>query len=574
MAKDTQGRAARRDPGLPGRRRTRAATDREGREGADATRWPAASGSTSTTRTARCGSTSRRWSTCAASARTFGSGSGWAKTRGEPFGSPRHFRISVPSNYETSQEECSRLGGSDTPDHRGCPPARGRRATRFGAQTGAIGHVGDRPDRSERAYPRARRESRNRRNAQRGEVLAVQRAHQGGRGGGQLPVHHHRAERGGRAGRRTSASSRSRRSSASSEIVWDTIAFHDIAGLVAGASKGEGLGNQFLREHPRDRRARPRRARPRRPERHPLRGQRRPGPRHRHDRDRADLRRSRAGRAAPHARRARGARRRQAARSPRSSGSRAVIAALQAGRPARTVPVPEDAPDVARLLQPLTAKPVLFVANVDEGSDEVPAAVAEHAADARARGVVAISSRLEAELSELDDDEAATMRAELGVSESGLQRVVRGAFELLELDAFFTAGEAKPAQCWHLRRGLTAWHAAGEIHTRHPEGLRARRGDRLEGPRRRRRLRGRPRPRHAAARGPRLRDGRRRRADGEVHAVVTSWQRDGAWPARAARTPCVPRRPSWCGTRAWQGSAGGRRPSCLRRGRRASWPAR
>jgi len=141
-----------------------------------------------------------------------------------------------------------------------------------------------------------------------------------------------------------------------------------------------------------------------------------------------------------------------------------VIAALQAGRPARTVAVPEEAPDVARLLQPLTAKPVLFVANVDEGSDEVPEAVSAHAA-AHGAGVVAISSRLEAELSELDDDEAATMRSELGVSESGLQRVVRGAFDLLQLDAFFTAGEDKPAQCWHLRRGLSAWHAAGQIHS-------------------------------------------------------------------------------------------------------------
>jgi ribosome-binding ATPase YchF (GTP1/OBG family) len=57
------------------------------------------------------------------------------------------------------------------------------------------------------------------------------------------------------------------------------------------------------------------------------------------------------------------------------------------------------------------------------------------------------------------------MRDELGVAESGLDRVVRGAFGLLELLAFFTAGEDKPAQSWHLRRGLTAWHAAGSIHS-------------------------------------------------------------------------------------------------------------
>ena len=57
------------------------------------------------------------------------------------------------------------------------------------------------------------------------------------------------------------------------------------------------------------------------------------------------------------------------------------------------------------------------------------------------------------------------MRADLGLSESGLQRVVRGAFSLLELVAFFTAGEDKPAQSWHLRRGLSVWHAAGMIHS-------------------------------------------------------------------------------------------------------------
>jgi ribosome-binding ATPase YchF (GTP1/OBG family) len=78
---------------------------------------------------------------------------------------------------------------------------------------------------------------------------------------------------------------------------------------------------------------------------------------------------------------------------------------------------------------------------------------------------VSVSARLEAELSELGPEEAAAMRAELGLSESGLDAVVRGAFALLELIAFFTAGEDKPAQSWHLRRGLTVWHAAGAIHS-------------------------------------------------------------------------------------------------------------
>ena len=94
----------------------------------------------------------------------------------------------------------------------------------------------------------------------------------------------------------------------------------------------------------------------------------------------------------------------------------------------------------------------------------MPAAIAEYAAAQGARAV-AVSARLEAELGDADDEEAAEMRADLGLAESGLQTVVRGAFELLDLIAFFTAGEDKPAQSWHLRRGLTAWHAAGQIHS-------------------------------------------------------------------------------------------------------------
>jgi ribosome-binding ATPase YchF (GTP1/OBG family) len=130
----------------------------------------------------------------------------------------------------------------------------------------------------------------------------------------------------------------------------------------------------------------------------------------------------------------------------------------------RTVPAPADAPGAVRELQPLTSKPVLYVVNVEEGSGEVPPAIAARAAEEGALAV-AVSSRLEAELSELDDEEAATMREELGAGPSSLDQVVSGAFALLDELTFFTAGEAKPAQSWHLTRGLTAWHAAGEIHT-------------------------------------------------------------------------------------------------------------
>ena len=248
-----------------------------------------------------------------------------------------------------------------------------------------------------------------------------------------------------------------------SNIVPDTIDFHDIAGLVAGASKGEGLGNQFLaniREtdaivhvvrahhdanviHPEG-------------DVDPLRDTSTIDTELIYaDLEQAERRLDRV------VRQARGGDRAVVAEE---RWLRAVVDALQSGRPARTVPVPEDAPDALRNLHPLTSKPVLFVANVDEGTDEVPPEIAEFAVTQGAVAV-AVSSRIEAELSELDDEDAETMRAELGVSESGLQRVVRGAYDLLELIAFFTAGEDKPAQSWHLRRGLTAWHAAGEIHS-------------------------------------------------------------------------------------------------------------
>jgi GTP-binding protein YchF len=248
-----------------------------------------------------------------------------------------------------------------------------------------------------------------------------------------------------------------------SSIVPDTIQVHDIAGLVAGAHKGEGLGNQFLaniretdailhvvRAHGDDNVIHPE-------------GRVDPAA----DIETieteliyADLEQAER----RHARVVRDARSGDRVAVAEEAWLRAVVEALQAGRPARTVPVPDDAPNAMRDLSPLTGKPVLFIANVDEGDDAVPAVVAAHA-EAIGAKAVAVSSRIEAELSELDDEDAAVMREELGVAESGLERVVRGAFALLELNAFFTAGEAKPAQSWHLRRGLTAWHAAGQIHS-------------------------------------------------------------------------------------------------------------
>ncbi len=251
-----------------------------------------------------------------------------------------------------------------------------------------------------------------------------------------------------------------------SKIVWDTIAFHDIAGLVAGAHKGEGLGNQFLSNiRETDAIVHVVRAHTDEGVVHP---EGRVDPLHDietietelifADLEQAERRLDRVVRIA------RGGDRHAIAEE---KWLRAVIEALQAGLPARTVPVPDDAADAMSLLSPLTAKPVLFVANIDEGAhppDEVPPAIAEYAASVGARAV-AVSARLEAELGELTDEDAEAMRADLELSQSSLQTVVRGAFSLLDLVAFFTAGEDKPAQSWHLRRGLSVWHAAGQIHS-------------------------------------------------------------------------------------------------------------
>ncbi|HEU4701334.1 MAG TPA: redox-regulated ATPase YchF [Conexibacter sp.] len=248
-----------------------------------------------------------------------------------------------------------------------------------------------------------------------------------------------------------------------SEVVHDTIAFHDIAGLVRGASEGEGLGNKFL-ANIRETDAIVHVVRAHRDENvvHP---EGRVDPRADIDTIETELTYADLEQAERRLERVtKAARGGDKAARAEQAWLEQLIAALHAGRPARTVPPPEDAPNALRDLQPLTAKPVLFVANVDEGSDVVPDEVAAHA-EAHGARAVAVSSRIEAELSELDDEEAAAMREELGIAESGLQRVVRGAFALLDLIAFFTAGEAKPAQSWHLRRGLTAWHAAGEIHS-------------------------------------------------------------------------------------------------------------
>ncbi|HKC93652.1 MAG TPA: redox-regulated ATPase YchF, partial [Nitrospira sp.] len=116
--------------------------------------------------------------------------------------------------------------------------------------------------------------------------------------------------------------------------------------------------------------------------------------------------------------------------------------------------------------QLLSAKPVLFVANVSEGpnADEAMVKTVREFAEQRQARVVTICGQLEAELSSLPDSERADYLKEMGLTESGLVRLTREAYALLNLITFFTAGETE-SRAWPLRKGLTAPQAAGKIHS-------------------------------------------------------------------------------------------------------------
>ena len=247
-------------------------------------------------------------------------------------------------------------------------------------------------------------------------------------------------------------------------VVHETIQFHDIAGLVRGAHQGEGLGNKFLAN-----------IRETDAILHVVRAHDDPQVVHPEGRvdpladvetietellfadlEQAERRLERVSKQAKSLDKAAVAEERWL---------RSVVDALREGRAVRTVPEPADAPGAAVRLAALTSKPVLYVANVAEGESlEPPPELVAHAEGRDARAT-AVSARLDAELSELDDDEASAMREELGVVESGLETVIRESFELLHLIQFFTGGQDKEARAWAIPRGTRARSAAGAIHT-------------------------------------------------------------------------------------------------------------
>jgi len=140
---------------------------------------------------------------------------------------------------------------------------------------------------------------------------------------------------------------------------------------------------------------------------------------------------------------------------------------LSAGHPARTHPVPEGMGAAFRDCHLLTAKPVLYVANVDEGSlregNAHSRALEAHAA-ARGAEVVRLCGKIEAELAQLEPEDRRAFLEDLGLAEPGLHRLVRAVYRLLDLITFFTVGP-KETRAWTVRRGTRAPSAAGEIHS-------------------------------------------------------------------------------------------------------------
>ena len=249
-------------------------------------------------------------------------------------------------------------------------------------------------------------------------------------------------------------------------VVPATVEFTDIAGLVRGASRGEGLGNQFL-AHIRETAAIV----------HVVRCFEDPNVVHVDgapdpDRDVETIETELALADLDTLQR----RVERVARQAKSGAKEAkealpllepLLAHISEGLPARSFSVSNEQRALFRSLFLLTAKPVLYVANVDEASpvagNPYVKALEERAA-AEGAGVVRVCAQVEAELAELAEDERREYLAELGLAEPGLHRLIRAAYELLDLITYFTAGE-KEVRAWTIRRHTRAPQAASEIHT-------------------------------------------------------------------------------------------------------------
>jgi ribosome-binding ATPase len=255
------------------------------------------------------------------------------------------------------------------------------------------------------------------------------------------------------------------------KVIPTSMEFVDIAGLVAGASKGEGLGNQFLAN-----------IRETHAVAHVVRCFDDDNVIHVANRidpardieiidtelQLADLETVEKGIARVH-------------RITKSGDKDAIVRMqffeslrdhINGGKAARTFPTNEDqAKDVAEL-HLLTMKPVLYIANVNEqGFENNPYLdVVRGIAAAEGAEVVAICNKLEAEIAELEDDEKLEFLNDLGMAEPGLDRVIRAGYKILGLQTYFTAGP-KEVRAWTVRKNATAPQAAGVIHSDFEKGF-------------------------------------------------------------------------------------------------------
>ncbi|WP_378944472.1 redox-regulated ATPase YchF [Paracoccus sp. R86501] len=251
----------------------------------------------------------------------------------------------------------------------------------------------------------------------------------------------------------------------SKQIIPTRMTFVDIAGLVKGASKGEGLGNQFLANiRETDAIA------------HVLRCFEDGDVTHVEDRvdpvadaeiietelmisDMESIER----RLANIARKLKGGDKEAAAQERLL---KQALAVLEDGKPARTITVDEDDLKAWNMLQLLTAKPVLYVCNVSESEAAEGNAQSEKVrqmAEAQGAGHVVISAKIEEEISQLDAEEAEMFLGEMGLEEAGLDRLIRAGYNLLGLQTYFTVGP-KEARAWTITKGTLAPQAAGVIH--------------------------------------------------------------------------------------------------------------
>lgn len=258
-------------------------------------------------------------------------------------------------------------------------------------------------------------------------------------------------------------------------IVNAVIEFVDIAGLVAGASKGEGLGNKFL-SHIREVDAIV----------HVVRcfddgnivhvdGS--VDPKRDVDTINTELLLSDIDIASKRVDKAK-----KAAKSgdkqllKETELSQRVLDALNEGIPARMIEVEEDEGKILKGMCLLTAKPIIYVANIAEDDMAKPISELKYAtiladiAKSEGAGIMAVSAKVEEELSTLDEEEKQEFLKEMGVEQSGLDKLIVASYALLDLISFLTAGE-KETRAWTIKKGTKAPGAAGKIHTDFERGF-------------------------------------------------------------------------------------------------------